>query len=231
VLGGIVAEPHRQKRCILLAAEISSHKQIVLPADGDETQRPFGRVIVDLQQPVVQVACQFSRNLNRGTGYEEEPVHGRTDHPDFSDMDRPDKVRHRCSRNRSGQSTLELFRAAAFNGVAATRSIKSSYSHQISTRFNKSFNLVRDQGVGGSNLLSPTNKVDNLQTREPNPLVLAQMCQRRRVRQRQYWVSRRALDAKPRTKTSTAGSDDPVLHPDSETGYAARLVDSIADCP
>ena len=35
--------------------------------------------------------------------------------------------------------------------------------------------LVRDQGVGGSNPLSPTIIINNLQTREPDTLVLAQM--------------------------------------------------------
>ena len=35
--------------------------------------------------------------------------------------------------------------------------------------------LVRDQGVGGSNPLSPTNKINSLQKSEPDPLVLAQV--------------------------------------------------------
>ena len=43
----------------------------------------------------------------------------------------------------------------AFNEVAATHSIKNSYFNAISTGFNKQLNLVRDQGVGGSNPLSP----------------------------------------------------------------------------
>ena len=34
--------------------------------------------------------------------------------------------------------------------------------------------LVRDQGVGGSNPLSPTNVFNGLQTSDPDPLVLAQ---------------------------------------------------------
>jgi hypothetical protein len=62
----------------------------------------------------------------------------------------------RCSRNRSGQSTLEPFRTTAFNSMAATHSIESSYFHSISTSINKPLKLVRDQGVGGSNPLSPT---------------------------------------------------------------------------
>ena len=36
---------------------------------------------------------------------------------------------HRCSRNCSGQSTLELFRTTAPNSLAATRSIENSYFH------------------------------------------------------------------------------------------------------
>jgi len=43
----------------------------------------------------------------------------------------------------------------------------------VSTDFNKPENLVRDQGVGGSNPLSPTNKVNSLQAGVPDPLVLA----------------------------------------------------------
>ena len=61
-----------------------------------------------------------------------------------------------CSRNRSGQSILKRFRTTALNKAAATHSIKSSYFLSVSTCFNKSLNLVRDQGVGGSNPLSPT---------------------------------------------------------------------------
>ena len=59
--------------------------------------------------------------------------------------------------------------------MAATHSIENSYFHSISTHFNKSLNLVRDQGVGGSNPLSPTNKINNLQNRKLDPLVLAQV--------------------------------------------------------
>jgi len=40
--------------------------------------------------------------------------------------------------------------------MSATDSIKSSYFHAISVDFNKCEKLVRDQGVGGSNPLSPT---------------------------------------------------------------------------
>jgi len=68
------------------------------------------------------------------------------------------QLRRRCSRNRSGQSTQEQSRAAAFNKAAATHSIKISYFYVISTDFNECLNLVRDQGVGGSNPFSPATK-------------------------------------------------------------------------
>jgi hypothetical protein len=42
--------------------------------------------------------------------------------------------------------------------------IKSTYTHSFSTVFNKCFDLVRDQGVGGSNPLSPTNKINQLES-------------------------------------------------------------------
>ena len=41
--------------------------------------------------------------------------------------------------------------------MVATGSIAVILSQQNSTDFNKVRNLVRDQGVGGSNPLSPTN--------------------------------------------------------------------------
>jgi hypothetical protein len=72
------------------------------------------------------------------------------------------------SRFCSGQSALEPFGTTAFNTVAATHSIESSYFSSISTRFNKSLKLVRDQGVGGSNPLSPTIfRINQLQTIAP----------------------------------------------------------------
>jgi hypothetical protein len=40
---------------------------------------------------------------------------------------------------------------------AATHSIPITCGLQNSVEFNKRWNLVRDQGVGGSNPLSPTN--------------------------------------------------------------------------
>jgi hypothetical protein len=47
--------------------------------------------------------------------------------------------------------------------MAATHSIEISYFHSISIGFNKPEKLVRDQGVGGSNPLSTTNKINDLQ--------------------------------------------------------------------
>jgi len=46
----------------------------------------------------------------------------------------------------------------------ASHSIQISWKPRISTDFNNQLNLVRDQGVGGSNPLSPTNYFNTLQT-------------------------------------------------------------------
>ncbi len=46
------------KRRGSLAAGIGSHEEIVLVADGDGAQCPFGSVVVNLQQPVVNVAFE-----------------------------------------------------------------------------------------------------------------------------------------------------------------------------
>jgi hypothetical protein len=70
----------------------------------------------------------------------------------------------RCIRNCGGRSTLEPFRTTTFNSMAAKDSIESCYFRSISADFNKSPKLVRDQGVGGSNPLSPTNIINNVQT-------------------------------------------------------------------
>ena len=61
--------------------------------------------------------------------------------------------------------------------MAAMYSIENSYFHSISTHFNEPQNLVRDQGVGGSNPLSLTNNINNLQEIQPDPLVLAEVLQ------------------------------------------------------
>ena len=47
--------------------------------------------------------------------------------------------------------------------MAATHSIENCYFHSISTDFNNTQKLVREQGVEGSNPLSPTNIFNSLQ--------------------------------------------------------------------
>ena len=61
-----------------------------------------------------------------------------------------------CSRNRDGQSTQNLPTSIGFKSPLAIGSKKSSYEPRISTAINNHLKLVRDQGVGGSNPLSPT---------------------------------------------------------------------------
>src|SRR5579872_1688828 len=68
-----------------------------------------------------------------------------------------------CRRFCSCQSLKELQDSAAFNKQPATGSISTSYEQLISASFNKVLNVVRDQGVGGSNPLSPTNVFNKLQ--------------------------------------------------------------------
>src|ERR1035437_5571150 len=60
-------------------------------------------------------------------------------------------------RNCNCQSLQEPQSSTAFHYWHATGSISISYKPQLSTDFNNLWNLVRDQGVGGSNPLSPTN--------------------------------------------------------------------------
>ena len=62
-----------------------------------------------------------------------------------------------CRRFCSCQSTRLQHRSTEFNKSAATGSTPITWNQQNSTDFNKVRNLVRDQGVGGSNPLSPTN--------------------------------------------------------------------------
>src|ERR1019366_2143464 len=68
-----------------------------------------------------------------------------------------------CSRNCNCQSLQEPQTSTDFNDRHATGSISISYKPQLSTDFNNLWNLVRDQGVGGSNPLSPTNIFNELQ--------------------------------------------------------------------
>jgi hypothetical protein len=55
-------------------------------------------------------------------------------------------------------------RATTWQGVAATRSTTITWDLRNSGEFNNCWNLVRDQGVGGSNPLSPTNLFFPLET-------------------------------------------------------------------
>jgi len=62
----------------------------------------------------------------------------------------------------SGQSIKAQPRATACRGEAATHSVSITCGLQNPIGFNKRWNLVRDQGVGGSNPLSPTNILKHL---------------------------------------------------------------------
>ena len=62
-----------------------------------------------------------------------------------------------CRRFCSSKSTRLQQRSTEINKEAATGSTTITWNQQKSTDFNKVWNLVRDQGVGGSNPLSPTN--------------------------------------------------------------------------
>ena len=46
------------ERCSALAAGISSHEEVILASDGNSSQRPLGRVVIDFQKPIIHVACQ-----------------------------------------------------------------------------------------------------------------------------------------------------------------------------
>jgi hypothetical protein len=60
--------------------------------------------------------------------------------------------------------------ATAFNDRLATSSISITQEPQISTDVNNVWNLVRDQGVGGSNPLSPTNFFQHASAPKSGPL-------------------------------------------------------------
>ena len=66
---------------------------------------------------------------------------------------RIEKRRRFCSC----QSTRNQQNSTKFHEQPATGSTAITWKQQNSTNFNRSWNLVRDQGVGGSNPLSPTN--------------------------------------------------------------------------
>ena len=75
----------------------------------------------------------------------------------------------RCSRFCSCQSIQNPQRPTGIGMQAVNYSIKSTYFHQFSTDFNRSFDLVRDQGVGGSNPLTPTIIFNNLHRFRDHP--------------------------------------------------------------
>jgi len=66
----------------------------------------------------------------------------------------------KCSRHLSG--------SIAKPALSATHSTAITYGLQISIIFHNRLNLVRDQGVGGSNPLSPTNLFKHLVLRFSN---------------------------------------------------------------
>ena len=63
----------------------------------------------------------------------------------------------RCSRFCSGLAYKDHPNSPDFNRQAAIGTIQVTSDHHVSTSFTKDLNLVRHQGVGGSNPLSPTN--------------------------------------------------------------------------
>src|SRR5262249_46437417 len=89
----------------------------------------------------------------------------------------------RCRRICSCESTRVQQQSLDFNEQPTTGSTTISYEQQNSTNINTVWNLVRDQGVGGSNPLSPANyhqrKSCSCRSRAQNSVVL-----RRRVCQR-----------------------------------------------
>src|SRR5258707_9735461 len=62
----------------------------------------------------------------------------------------------------SGRSTKAQQRSTSNMAVAAKPSTRIASRLQNSVAFNNRLNLVRDQGVGGSNPLSPTNLFKHL---------------------------------------------------------------------
>src|ERR1035437_5004522 len=114
-----------------------------------------------------------------------------------------------CSRNCNCQSLQEPQTSTDFNDRHATGSISISYKPQLSTDFNNLWNLVRDQGVGGSNPLSPTNYFQPLtptaKAQNPTPW----FCTRfhnipERRNPHKCCTSFIARDARPSTKSTTS---------------------------
>jgi hypothetical protein len=78
----------------------------------------------------------------------------------------PLSSRVRCSQNCGGQSLQKPVGSIDFHVTAASNLIQSSCEPQISSNPNSRWKLDRDQGVGGSNPLSPTIQFSYL---EPIP--------------------------------------------------------------
>jgi hypothetical protein len=70
----------------------------------------------------------------------------------------------RCSRNCDGRSLQKHQSSIGFKTEPANYSKQINWEPLISTGFKKRRELVRDQGVGGSNPLSPTNIIIRLRT-------------------------------------------------------------------
>jgi|SRR6266853_1498957 len=91
--------------------------------------------------------------------------------------------------------------ATAFHDRLATTSLSTSCEPQFPTCFNTDSNLVRDQGVGGSNPLSPTNIFKQMQSLMPGYLVMYQVLELEKPRQ--YWVLTSHTEAAPTTVLPT----------------------------
>ncbi len=62
-----------------------------------------------------------------------------------------------CRQNCGGETTQLQQSSPSLKRKRATHSTASTWKQENTTDFNKRRNLVRDQGVGGSNPLAPTN--------------------------------------------------------------------------
>ena len=84
-----------------------------------------------------------------------------------------------CRQNCGCQSIPIQQTSTAFNDRHATSSTSITWNPQLSTDFNKAWNLVRDQGVGGSNPLSPTNVFNEINSISGIPVASRrQICDR-----------------------------------------------------
>src|SRR5215467_9446094 len=80
-----------------------------------------------------------------------------------------------CRRFCSCESTRLQQHSIAFNEQPTSGSAAITWKPQNFTSFNNGWNLVRDQGVGGSNPLSPTNIFNHLQQPHLDLLGMAQV--------------------------------------------------------